>query len=189
MSDFFEDLFRSISNFWSNNGFIGFVGKLIIGGWAAFIGIHNYFYYISILVLINALTGIWASFKSKRKFSKDLMFVGTIQKFSIYTVLLCSVWIMDSLFKDIYHHEPFYGTLFLTIFVGTYEIGSIFSNMFKINPNLLFIERILRVLNYFEDATEKRIMKGIDEELDKGIKEDDDIEDYYDDKNTNDDYK
>lgn len=142
--------------FWSN------VIKFLLFCWLFFQGIHTYIYCILALVMIDVVTGIYASRNKKEAFKSRRLRRGLIEKVVIYNLLLISVFVLELVIKTGIPYETFYMVLFSTILICTYEITSILENLLCIQPNLKFIKRLIRLTKKIEDKAVDMAEEKID---------------------------
>lgn len=131
--------------FWSN------AVKFLLFIWLFFQGIHTYIYCILALVMIDVITGIYASRIKKEAFKSRRLRKGLIEKVVIYNLLLISVFVLELVIKTGINYEAFYMVLFSTILICTYELTSIMENILVIDPSLKFIRKLIRLTKKIED--------------------------------------
>lgn len=137
--------------------------------WLLFAGIHTYIYATMALTIIDVITGITASIKKGEPFKSRILRKGLIEKVVIYNLLMVSVFVLEYIIRKAIGYDNYWLVLLTTTLIGTYELSSIFENLFVINPNLVFLKSLIKLSDKFRDKTVSIAEDKIDK-LDEVVK-------------------
>jgi hypothetical protein len=154
---YFKQTIVSIINKWLASPIIANIIKFLLGVWAMIAGVHNFFYGITLLVVVDVISGILASLKKGEKFSSKKLRKGLLERFIIYNTMLIIIWVIESMVKQSFSYDNWYVVTFVGVMIGSYEISSIIENLVVINPEFAFLRKVSRVLNLLEDKAEQRV--------------------------------
>lgn len=154
--EYYKYLLNSIFSF--NNIFI----KSLVALWLYFSGIHIYVVAIACLLLIDVITGIFASRKNGIPFTSRLLKKGLIEKLALYLVILVAAFLLEIIFKTVFTWESYFIVFFVSVLISTYELISIFENVHTIDPSLTFLKSLINLSHKLH----KRAIKVAEEKVD-----------------------
>lgn len=76
-----------------------------------------------------------------------------IEKVVIYNLLMVSVFVLEYIIRKAIGYDNYWLVLMTTTLIGTYELSSIFENLFVINPNLVFLKSLIKLSDKLRDKT------------------------------------
>ena len=133
-----------LNNIFSFNNIIT---KSLMALWLFFAGIHTYIIAIFALLIFDVITGIYSSINKGEKFTSRLLKKGLIEKLCLYLIILVSAFSLEAIIKTIFPWESFFIVFLVTVLISTYELVSIFENIYAINPNLSFLKSLINLSN------------------------------------------
>ena len=165
---YYKNLVFSIFNNFFASDKAKWIVKAAFLAFAYFSSIHIYFYAIIALSVIDCITGIWASVKQGVSFKSSILRKGLVQKFLLYNLLMISVFIIEKVLKSVIIYSKFYFVMIATMMISTNELVSICENILKINPRLLFVNKVINLTNQVQDETVNTAEKKI-QDVAKGL--------------------
>ncbi|RYF96301.1 MAG: hypothetical protein EOO00_03045 [Chitinophagaceae bacterium] len=136
--------------------------------WLLTAGIRAYIFAVMVLTVIDVITGIIASVKKGEPFKSRVLRKGLLEKVLIYNLLMVSVFILEYIIKKAIGYDNYWLVLMTTTLIGTYELSSIFENLYVINPNLTFLKSLIKLSDKLRDKTIS-VAEGSIEKLDENI--------------------
>ncbi|MBC7425841.1 MAG: phage holin family protein [Bacteroidia bacterium] len=121
--------------------------KAALAAWLFFTGIHTYLYAVAAVIILDVLTGIYAATRKGQTFTSKVLKKGLLEKTILYIILLGASLSMEMVLKSMFGWEHYYVVFFVTVLITSYECVSIFENIFKINPNLQFLQSLIGLSN------------------------------------------
>lgn len=129
---------------------------------AYFAGLHNFIVPIGLLVMIDTLTGTWASVIVKGEKFTSKFYKGLLQKFLLYSLLMLTTIALQKAFHLPFEVEWLSWLTFPSIMGGcivSYETVSIFENARVINPNLKFLKALSKLIEVLQKRRLDTAMK------------------------------
>jgi len=139
-----------------------YLGKLLMGAWLFFVGIHSYIYAIMALSVIDVIIGIIAARKKGEAISSRKLRKGLLEKTALYMFLLISVFVMDKLMASVLGSGHYFSFI-VTVLICSYEVTSIIENLSILNPNIPFLSGLVRVFKKMGESTVNHLESKIDD--------------------------
>lgn len=121
--------------------------KAALSAWLFFAGIHIYLYAVGSLVVLDVVTGIYASIRNDKPFTSKYLKKGLLEKVALYLILMLAAFALEKVFKSIYPWDHFFVVFFVTVLITTYETVSVCENILIVNPNLVFLKSLITLSN------------------------------------------
>jgi toxin secretion/phage lysis holin len=150
-----------IQHIWRST-YQGPVAKWVIGVWLFFGGIHLYIYSVFALTIMDVITGVMAAKKKGEPITSRKLRKGLLEKTALYLVLLLSVFVLDTLTKNLFAHAGFYFVFIVTFLISTYEITSILENLSTMHPQIPFLSGLVRIFKKMGDSTVNGLENKVD---------------------------
>ena len=157
----FLNLVDNFTNFFKYNPVI----KGFVAIWFYFAGIHIYMYAVATLLILDVITGIYASYKNNLPFTSKALKQGLLEKLALYMILLLCAFTLEHVFKSIFGWQRFFVVFFVTVLITTYECVSICENILRINPQLFFLKSLIGISNKLNKSAIKFVEKKIDDAI------------------------
>ena len=66
---------------------------------------------------------------------------------------MVSVFVLEHIVRKAIDYDNYWLELMTTTLIGSYELSSIFENLFVINPNLVFLKSLIKLSDKLRDKT------------------------------------
>ena len=99
------------------------------------------------MIIIDVVTGVYGSTRKGQTFTSKILKNGLLEKTLLYIFLLGASLSMEMVLKNMFDWEQYYVVFFVTVLITSCECVSIFENIFKIDPNLHFLQSLIGISN------------------------------------------
>lgn len=145
--------------FTSDNLFI----KALLAGWMFFSGIHAYLLAIPVFIMLDVISGVFASYRKGLPVTSKKLRKGLLEKISLYMILVIAGFFLDYILKTVFPWESYYVVFLISILISSYELVSIFENLQTLNPKLRFLASLIALSKKVNDKALKIAERKIDE--------------------------
>lgn len=127
---------------------LGFIASVLMG-------MYPFALSISVLVMLDMFFGVKASLRRGEPFKSKKLWRGLLQRAFLYTALIVTFIMLDTLLQGVYDYGKFYVSIIVCTLIGFYEAGSILEKLVYLYPGYPFLKKIGNTLNLLEKQNDE----------------------------------